>query len=354
MNKQNIIDKLKTYNLGLKRGTVGLKPYQDSWSDAFVFVCDLIIKATPGSEVCHVGSTSVKGCSAKPILDVLIFHSAHINFAKETKALENIGFKAKGEYGISGRTFCTFYDLDEKFDFIHIHAFPKRHSNGMKLLDFKENLLGNSQNIEKYNSYKASLVESGVSRKEYPDAKTGFIKGILEPKKNKIIHFAKTKREQSDSVKTWLTKPHITEWLHSEGLNNTFVSLDESFIGDSDMEHWIAYEDGNPFGYLITSEVDKNFSDVSGIDSDCGKAITLDLFIFDEDYLGRGYGTRMIKEFLLSMFPNITDVLIDPEIRNERAIHVYKKVGFKIIKEFIASWHPVPHYQMHLRIADWS
>jgi RimJ/RimL family protein N-acetyltransferase len=41
-------------------------------------------------------------------------------------------------------------------------------------------------------------------------------------------------------------------------------------------------------------------------------------------------------------------VLIDPETSNTRAIHVYKKVGFKITGEFIASWHPVPHYQMEL------
>lgn len=26
----------------------------------------------------------------------------------------------------------------------------------------------------------------------------------------------------------------------------------------------------------------------------------------------------------------------------------YQKAGFKIIGEFIASWHPVPHYQMEL------
>jgi RimJ/RimL family protein N-acetyltransferase len=45
-------------------------------------------------------------------------------------------------------------------------------------------------------------------------------------------------------------------------------------------------------------------------------------------------------------------VLIDPEATNTRAIHVYQKVGFKIVGEFIASWHPVPHYQMELHMKD--
>ena len=60
----------------------------------------------------------------------------------------------------------------------------------------------------------------------------------------------------------------------------------------------------------------------------------------------------MIRDFLLSQFPNVKKVLIDPEATNTKAIHVYEKVGFKIIGEFIASWHPVPHYQMSLEMKD--
>lgn len=60
----------------------------------------------------------------------------------------------------------------------------------------------------------------------------------------------------------------------------------------------------------------------------------------------------MIREFLTSQFPNVKKVLIDPEATNARAIHVYQKAGFKIIGEFIASWHPVPHYQMELYMKD--
>ena len=56
----------------------------------------------------------------------------------------------------------------------------------------------------------------------------------------------------------------------------------------------------------------------------------------------------MIKEFLKSQFSHMKKVLIDPEATNTKAIHVYQKVGFKIVGEFIASWHPIPHYQMEL------
>jgi RimJ/RimL family protein N-acetyltransferase len=73
--------------------------------------------------------------------------------------------------------------------------------------------------------------------------------------------------------------------------------------------------------------------------------LPLDLFICELNYLGKGIAVPMIQEFLISHFSNVKRVLIDPEATNKRAIHVYQKVGFKIIGEFIASWHPVPHYQ---------
>lgn len=60
----------------------------------------------------------------------------------------------------------------------------------------------------------------------------------------------------------------------------------------------------------------------------------------------------MIHEFILKQLSDFKIVLIDPEISNERAVHVYKKAGFTIIGEFIASWHPVPHYKMQLRIDE--
>lgn len=57
----------------------------------------------------------------------------------------------------------------------------------------------------------------------------------------------------------------------------------------------------------------------------------------DPNYIGKGRAATMIRDFLLIQFSNVKKVLIDPEATNTRAIHVYEKVGFKIIGEFIAS-----------------
>jgi RimJ/RimL family protein N-acetyltransferase len=151
--------------------------------------------------------------------------------------------------------------------------------------------------------------------------------------------FKPVEQSQRALIHSWLAQKHISEWLHGDGLRNTYKGLDEFLAGSSWGEHWIAYDNDTPFAYLLTSNEGKD-------------AATLDLFICDLNYLGKGIAVQMIKEFLLSKFPNKKQVLIDPEATNTRAIHVYEKVGFYKIGEFIAKWHPVPHIQMRLDMKE--
>ena len=110
------------------------------------------------------------------------------------------------------------------------------------------------------------------------------------------------------------------------------------FAGKTECRHWIGYEGTVPFSYLLTSPEGED-------------GITLDLFICDTAFLGKGLSVQMIREFLLTHFADKKKVFIDPEASNKRAIHVYQKAGFRITGEFIAPWHPVPHYQMVLELS---
>ncbi|MBA2655784.1 MAG: hypothetical protein H0U70_02230 [Tatlockia sp.] len=58
--------------------------------------------------------------------------------------------------------------------------------------------------------------------------------------------------------------------------------------------------------------------------------------------------TLITLRYIKATLADISEVFIDPEQGNKRAIHVYQKVGFQIVGDFIASWHPVPHYLMKL------
>ena len=164
---------------------------------------------------------------------------------------------------------------------------------------------------------------------------------------------------QQTLIHEWLKQDYVAEWIHGTGLQNTLNGLTK-FIQyyattpkidrASDLtQHWIGYEDDHPFVYLLTTNVLKDEdSEYSKYRETDGLAITMDIFIGDRHYLGKGLATQVINEFLMSQFPDITEVFIDPEQSNERAVHVYKKAGFRIVGDFIASWHPVPHYLMKL------
>ncbi len=153
------------------------------------------------------------------------------------------------------------------------------------------------------------------------------------------FNFEPAKPSQRTLIHEWLAQTHIKEWIHGVGLQNTLNGLEKFFQGESSTTYWIGCEKDIPFAFLITSP--------EGDD-----ATTLDLFICNLNYLGKGNAVQMIHEFLISKFSHVKKFLIDPEATNAKAIHVYQKAGFKIIGEFIASWHPVPHYKMELYMKD--
>lgn len=138
-------------------------------------------------------------------------------------------------------------------------------------------------------------------------------------------------------IHTWLEQPHVAKWFYGDGLQNTYVYLDQFLKGNSEMQFWIVSDRDHPFAFFITSDAENG-------------AITLDMAIGDPDYLGRGLAPGLIREFLKAKFPTVTKVLIDPELTNTRAIHVYQKAGFKAVKEFIPAHSPHPHLLMQLLI----
>ncbi len=168
---------------------------------------------------------------------------------------------------------------------------------------------------------------------------------------------------QRDLIHFWLQQDYIREWIHGKGLQNTLIGLEKFFQHQTQGQaldykskithHWLGYDGDKPFVYLLTSNILKDADDeyAKYCETD-GLAITLDIFIGDPEYVGKGLATVVIREFLLSQFSKVSEIFIDPEKTNARAVHVYQKAGFRIFDEFIAAWHPVPHYRMKLNMKD--
>ena len=156
------------------------------------------------------------------------------------------------------------------------------------------------------------------------------------------MYFEELRKDQEEMVKEWLAQDYVAEFWNGVGLENTLKSISRFVNGkETIFTLWIAYDEKTPFAYLMTSTIDPKKDQPHGTYMKPGSsAISLDLLIGNQDYLGKGLSHKMIQEFLLHKFGEMSDVFIDPGTNNPKAIHVYEKAGFVKREEFIPDWDP--------------
>lgn len=82
-------------------------PYDEKWPEMFEAE-RLLLQALLGDvvkDVHHIGSTSVPGLSAKPVIDILLEVSDIHQLDKCNSAMASAGYVARGENGIAGRRY---------------------------------------------------------------------------------------------------------------------------------------------------------------------------------------------------------------------------------------------------------
>jgi GrpB-like predicted nucleotidyltransferase (UPF0157 family) len=72
-------------------------------------------------EIHHIGSTSVPGLAAKPIIDILPIVSDINRIDQLNPLFENIGFRAWGEMGLAGRRYFTKDKNEYRTHNIHLY-----------------------------------------------------------------------------------------------------------------------------------------------------------------------------------------------------------------------------------------
>ena len=82
-----------------------LAPYDPAWPSQFAAARDEILSACDGlvTEVHHIGSTSIPGIAAKPIIDMMPTVRRFEDGTACVGGLRKLGYEYRGEYGIAGR-----------------------------------------------------------------------------------------------------------------------------------------------------------------------------------------------------------------------------------------------------------
>lgn len=173
-----LVAALAREGLGLERGRVALLPHDPRWVTAFLLLKKLFREKLPSLTFHHVGSTSIRGIPAKPILDLLATARSLDALDAQKAELEALGFEWKGEYGIAGRRYCTLYDGQKTAAFAHLHAFAEGHPEVENHLLFRDYLRAHPERANAYAQRKLQLAAE-VSREQYTEAKAPLIQELL-------------------------------------------------------------------------------------------------------------------------------------------------------------------------------
>ena len=138
-------------------------PYDEKWKQDFIDIKNEIMDAigTFAIAIEHVGSTSVEGLAAKPIIDIDVVVKSG-NVERAIRALENIGYIHEGNLGIEGRE-AFAYEGKEHLQAHHLYVCPENSEELKRHLAFREYLRTNQVAREKYGSIKLEAA------KLYPD-----------------------------------------------------------------------------------------------------------------------------------------------------------------------------------------
>jgi GrpB-like predicted nucleotidyltransferase (UPF0157 family) len=165
--------------IGLKKNTVRVVRHQKIWRRNFENEKELI--ASIGNRhvkrIEHVGSTSVQGMPAKPIIDIIVGIDKFSHASKLVKGLSRVGY----EFRLVPRRFqWLFVKMDGDKDTHYLKVIRYRGVYWNEYMNFKKILLSNGKSFEKYKKLKLDLGKKHPNnRKKYTKGKQDLIRKLL-------------------------------------------------------------------------------------------------------------------------------------------------------------------------------
>ena len=166
-----------------------LEPYNPQWKTAFEQLRQTLLQLLSGLPVIieQVGSTSIPGMYAKPILDIDIILHAKELLSTISYRLETAGYINKGEQGIPERfafaqsnAFTPHTGLNETKQEHHLYVCFSGSLALKNHLRFRDALIQQPELAAQYIQLKKELRnEQGMTRPVYNQRKTDFILSVL-------------------------------------------------------------------------------------------------------------------------------------------------------------------------------
>jgi len=169
--------------IGLKRGTVMLFPHDEAWKNEaeLTIKCLRNVLGSAALDIRHVGSTSIAGICAKPIIDIAVCVREFDDLLPHLCALEEAGFIHRPNVDSEHQMFFVCGDFENDTRTHHIHAVKEDSTEWRDYNNFRDYMNSHPNDAAKYDALKKELCSKYADDREtYTASKAAFIKRILD------------------------------------------------------------------------------------------------------------------------------------------------------------------------------
>lgn len=152
--------------------------YDPEWPARFAAIRDRIAPAlgAAAQSIEHVGSTSVEGLAAKPVIDIDVVVADATASEAAIRALETLGYRHRGNLGIADREAMLAPEGSEQQ---HLYVCL---AGGLALrnhLAIRDHLRSNASSRAAYDALKRRLAREALDRESYGRLKTELVISML-------------------------------------------------------------------------------------------------------------------------------------------------------------------------------
>ncbi len=216
-------------------------PYNRRWPELFAEEAQAIQKALGPNciEIHHIGSTSVPGLAAKPIIDMIPVVADITQVDARNPFMVALGYEVKGE---SGMLFRRFFQKGTPQPAFNIHVFEQGNSEIERHLKFRDWMRAHPKDKDAYAQLKQELAQlhpDDISA--YCFGKDDFVASI-----DKRTGFSGLRVVKALTPREWKTVRHLRQfYFFDQGLTDPYTW---TFEHDAHL-HFVLYQGTDIMGY---------------------------------------------------------------------------------------------------------
>jgi GrpB-like predicted nucleotidyltransferase (UPF0157 family) len=168
--------------VGQHKANLAVVPYQNDWKEFFAREADLLHNAFGENALCieHIGSTSIPGLAAKPIIDIMVAVDSLAQAKKLIPVVEALGYTYKPHDTIPERTYFAKESAPE-YRTHHLNLTLPESDFWKNQIIFRDYLRAHDQIAAEYVDLKKRLAEIYAHTHQLDrDGKTEFVTRVLE------------------------------------------------------------------------------------------------------------------------------------------------------------------------------